>query len=471
MTMTRRSTIEAGRPAGAAFLHDLRASLPAVTLLTERDETAAFRYDETEYTYPGWPLAVAFPRTTAEVAAIVTLAARHGVPIVPRGAGSGLSGGATAVDGALTLVTTKLDRILEIDTANLVAIVQPGVINADLGRAAAEHGLFYAPDPASFEICTIGGNLAENSGGLRCVKYGVTRDAVLGLEVVLADGSVIRTGGRTVKDVAGYDLTHLFVGSEGTLGVITEATLRLRPQPHQKLTLLAFFATVAAAGDAVARIIEAGILPVTLELMDGFTIRAVDDAANLGLDREAGAMLMIESDVGGAAAEIELDGAERACDAAGATSLVRARDATEADWLRQARRAAHSSLERAGVARMDDVGVPRSRVPEMLAAIERISAAHQLPVGVFGHAGDGNLHPTFVVDRDDPTAEKRINTARAAIYEAAIALGGTITGEHGTGIAKRAYLEAQLGPRAVEVMRAVKAALDPAGILNPGKVL
>jgi glycolate oxidase len=228
---------------------------------------------------------------------------------------------------------------------------------------------------------------------------------------------------------------------------------------------------VAAAGDAVARITQAGIVPVTLELMDGFTIRAVDDAANRGLDREAGALLMIESDAGGAAAEDELDRAERACEAAGATSLVRAKDATEADWLREARRAAHSSLERAGVARMDDVGVPRSRVPEMLDTIERISAEHGLPVGVFGHAGDGNLHPTFVVDRDDPTAEGRINTARAAIYEAAIALGGTITGEHGTGIAKRAYLEAQVGPRAIEVMRELKRALDPQGILNPGKVL
>ena len=456
---------------GDALLRALRAALPDLAILVERGETAAYRYDETEYTYPGWPLAVVLPASTAEVATVVGLAAMHGVPIVPRGAGSGLSGGATAVDGAVTLVTTKMDRILEIDAANLAAVVQPGVVNADLGRAVAAHGLFYAPDPASFEICTIGGNLAENSGGLRCVKYGVTRDAVLGLEVVLADGSVIRTGGRTVKDVAGYDLTHLFVGSEGTLGVITEATLRLRPQPPEKLTVLAFFDTVAAAGEAVARITKAGIVPVTLELMDGFTIRAVDDAAHLGLDRQAGAMLMIESDAGGAAAEDELDRAERACQDAGATSLVRARDAQEADWLREARRAAHASLERAGVARMDDVGVPRSRVPEMLAAIERISAAHELPVGVFGHAGDGNLHPTFVVDRDDPTAEGRINTARAAIYEAAIALGGTITGEHGTGIAKRAFLEAQLGPRAVEVMRAVKAALDPHGILNPGKVL
>ncbi|MGH2407385.1 MAG: FAD-binding oxidoreductase [Candidatus Limnocylindrales bacterium] len=456
---------------GTAFLAALRTALPDLRLLTERADTDAFRFDETEYTHPGWPLAVAFPATTTDVAAILRLATSHRVPVVPRGAGTGLSGGATAVDGALTIVMTGMDRILEIDTANLLAVVQPGVINADLGRAAAERGLFYAPDPASFESCSIGGNLAENSGGLRCVKYGVTRDAVLGLEVVLADGAVIRTGGRNVKDVAGYDLSHLFVGSEGTLGIITEAILRLRPAPAPKLTLLAFFATVRAAGDAVGRITAGGIVPVTLELMDGFTIRAVDDAQHLGLDRDAGAMLMIESDAGGTAAEDELDRAEAACSTAGATSLVRAADPTEADWLREARRKAHWSLERAGVARMDDVGVPRSRIPEMLEAIDRISAEHALPVGVFGHAGDGNLHPTFVVDREDPSAEARINAARGQIYEAAIALGGTITGEHGTGTAKRGWLEAQRGPDAMRVMRAVKAALDPLGILNPGKVL
>ncbi|MGZ6260206.1 MAG: FAD-binding oxidoreductase, partial [Candidatus Limnocylindrales bacterium] len=335
----------------------------------------------------------------------------------------------------------------------------------------AAAGLFYAPDPASYETCTIGGNLAENSGGLRCLKYGVTRDAVLGLEVVLADGSVIRTGGRTIKDVAGYDLSHLFVGSEGTLGIITEATLRLRPAPPPKLTLLAFFPTVRAAGLAVAGITAAGLVPVTLELMDRFTIRAVDAALRVGLPEDAGAMLMIESDAGGAAAADELDRVEAACRAAGASELVRAADPTEADWLREARRKAHWSLEQAGVARMDDVGVPRDRVSDLLDAIERISLEADLPVGVFGHAGDGNLHPTFVVDRDDPTAEARINAARARIYEAALALGGTITGEHGTGVAKRGFLEAQVGPDALRVMRALKAALDPQGILNPGKVL
>lgn len=452
------------------FLDDLRSSLPDLRLLTEPAETEAYRWDETEYMQPGRPLGVVFPTSTDEVAAIVRLAAAHRTPIVPRGAGTGLSGGAIAVEGALTVVLTRMNRILEIDADNQVAVVQPGVINADLGRAVTERGLFYPPDPASFESCTIGGNLAENSGGLRCVKYGVTRDFVLGLEVVLADGSVIRTGGRTVKDVMGYDLTHLFIGSEGTLGIVTEATLRLLPKPAPKLTMLAFFATVTDAGEAVAGMTRAGLVPVTLELMDQFTIRAVDAALHVGLDPDAGAMLMIESDAGGLAAEAELDAAALASEAAGAISVVRSADAAEADWLREARRKAHWSLEQAGVARMEDVGVPRSRAPELLAAIERISAEHHLRVGVFGHAGDGNYHPTFVMDRDDPDAAARIDAVRADIFAVVLALGGTVSGEHGTGVAKRGYLVRQRGARAVEAMRAVKRALDPLGILNPGKV-
>ncbi|MDQ3449273.1 MAG: FAD-binding protein [Chloroflexota bacterium] len=456
---------------GSPFLAAVREALPALRLLTDHADTEAYRFDETPYLTPGRPLGVAFPTCTADVQAIVRLAAEHRVPLVPRGAGSGLSGGAIAVEGGLTVVMTAMASILEIDVENLCAVVQPGVINAALGRAAAEHGLFYAPDPASFEWCTIGGNLAENSGGLRCVKYGVTRQAVLGLEVVLADGAVIRTGGKNIKDVLGYDLSHLFVGSEGTLGIITEATLRLLPMAAPKLTLLAFFTTVRQAGEAVAEITRMGIVPVILELMDAFTIRAVDAALRLGLDAEAGAMLMVESDVGGDAAAAELDLVTKACQQAGATSVMRAADAQEADWLREARRKAHWSLEQAGVARMDDVGVPRSRVPEMLAAIERVSVEHGMRIGVFGHAGDGNLHPTYVMDRDDPAAAQHIDAARADIYAAALSLGGTVSGEHGTGVAKLGYLEAQRGPDAVRVMRAVKDALDPLGILNPGKVL
>jgi glycolate oxidase len=449
----------------------LGSTCPGMRVIAERVDLEAYRFDETAFSHPGRPLAACFPRSTAEVQGIARLCAEASVPIVARGAGTGLSGGALAIDGALVVVFTQMAKIVEIDTANLTATVQPGVINADLNRAAAEHGLLYPPDPASFETCTIGGNLAENSGGLRCVKYGVTRDWVLGLEVVLADGSLIRTGGKTIKDVAGYDLTGLFVGSEGTLGLITEATLRLLPMPPPKLTLLAFFPSITAAGAGVAGITAAGIVPATLELMDAFTIAAVDDAFRLGLDRQAAAMLMVESDLGEAAAEAELERVEQACQAAGATSVIRAANAQEADWLREARRGAHGALEKMGAARMDDVGVPRSRIPEMLAEISRVARKHQLRIGVFGHAGDGNLHPTYVLDRDDPDAESRVDAARDEIYRAALALGGTITGEHGTGIAKKPWLELQRGARSVEVMRAIKKVLDPHDLLNPGKVL
>lgn len=456
---------------GDGFAAALGAAIPGMRVIADEAGVDRFRHDETAYLRAGIPLAVCFPRSTRDVQRTVEVCRERGVPIVARGAGTGLSGGAVAVDGSLVAVFTEMNSIVEIDTANLTVTTQPGAINAELNRAVSEHGLFYPPDPASFEMCTIGGNLAENSGGLRCVKYGVTRDWVLGLEVVLADGSVIRTGGKNVKDVAGYDLTGLFVGSEGTLGLITEATLRLLPIPPPKLTLIAFFATVASAGEAVSRITAAGIVPVTLELMDAFTIAAVDDVHQLGLDRTAGAMLMVESDAGGEAAQAELTTAEQACLAAGATSVVRAADAQEADWLRQARRAAHGSLERAGVARMDDVGVPRSRIPQMLAEIERIATEHALRVGVFGHAGDGNLHPTYIVDRDDPRAAERIDAVRDQIYRAALSLGGTVTGEHGTGLAKKPWLELQRGARAVELMRAIKRALDPDDLFNPGKVL
>jgi glycolate oxidase len=456
--------------ASSPLLADLAAAIAGMRIATDPADLESYRYDETAYLKAGHPLAVCFPRSTSDVQEIVRLCATHNVPIVARGAGTGLSGGAVAVDGAITVSFTQMKSIVEIDVANLTVTTQPGIINADLNRAVAEHGLFYPPDPASFEMCTIGGNLAENSGGLRCVKYGVTRDWVLGLEVVLADGSVIRTGGKNLKDVAGYDLTGVFVGSEGTLGLITEATLRLLPLPPPKLTLIAFFATVLAAGEAVSRITAAGVIPVTLELMDAYTIAAVDDVHQLGLDRTAGAMLMVESDLGGDAAERELATAEQACEASGATSVVRAADAQEADWLRQARRAAHGSLEKAGVARMDDVGVPRSHIPEMLGHIARISAAHQLRVGVFGHAGDGNLHPTYILDRDDPTAEERIDAARDEIYRAALSLGGTVTGEHGTGLAKKRWLSLQRGQKAVGVMKSIKDALDPQGLFNPGKV-
>jgi glycolate oxidase len=455
----------------AAFLDDLRARLPGMKLLTEEIDRESYRRDETSHWAAGLPLAVALPASTADVAEIMRTATAHRVPVVPRGAGSGLSGGAAGVEGALTVALTRMDAILEIDRANLLAIVQPGVINADLKTAVAKEGLFYAPDPASYESCSIGGNIGTNAGGLCCVKYGVTRDAVLALEVVLADGRVIRTGGRNVKDVAGYSLTQLFVGSQGTLAIVTEATLRLRPAPPPKRTMLAFFPTVEAAGNAVAAITAAGIDPCTLELMDRVVIAAVDDWHTLGLDRSAAALLLIESDAPGEAAEAELVSAERCCADAGAASIHRATDPMEADWLREVRRLAYRAMERLGVARMEDVGAPRARMPELVAAIERIAAAHDVRCGTFGHAGDGNLHPTFVWDRGDDAAEQRVQDACEELYRAAIAMGGTVTGEHGIGASRRPFLVEQRGADAVEVMRSIKVALDPLGILNPGKVL
>jgi glycolate oxidase len=457
--------------AAPGALDDLRARLPDLRLLTDPGDRESYRHDETPHYEAALPLAVALPTTTDEVAEIMRWATAHRVPVVPRGAGSGLSGGSAGVEGALTVAFTRMNRVLEIDQANLLVVVQPGVINAELKAAVAKEGLFYAPDPASYEFCSIGGNIGTNAGGLCCVKYGVTRDSVLGLEVVLADGRVIRTGGRSVKDVAGYPLTQLFVGSQGTLGIVTEATLRLRPAPPAKATMLAFFASLTDAGEAVAAITAAGLGPCTLELMDRVTIGAVDDWHSLGLDRSAAGLLLIESDLPGAAAEAELAAAEEACNRAGATQVVRATDPMEADWLRQVRRLAFRAMERLGVARMEDVGVPRSRVPELLAEIERVAAAHDVRCGTFGHAGDGNLHPTFVWDRGDTGAAERAQAASEELYRAAIALGGTVTAEHGIGAARRPFLELQHGADALAVMRAIKAALDPLGILNPGKVV
>ncbi len=453
------------------FLDAVRATLPGLRLLTDEVDRDSYRRDETAYLEPPRPIAVVLPTETAEVAELVRLAAVHRVPVVPRGAGTGLSGGASGVAGGLTIAFTRMDRILEIDRADLVVVCQPGVINADLKKAVETEGLFYAPDPASYETCTIGGNLGTNAGGLCCLKYGVTRDSVVGLEVVTADGSVVRLGGRTVKDVAGYGLIPLIVGSQGTLAIVTEATLRLRPLPPPKSTMVAFFPTLDAAGRAVSAMNEAGVEPCTLEFMDRATIAAVDDDHHLGLDREAAAMLLVESDLPGDAATRALETAVRACEAAGSSSTVVSNDPQEADWLRQARRLAFHSMERIGVARMEDVGVPRGRVSELLAAIERIGREQGLTIATFGHVGDGNLHPNIIMERDDPDGEGKLGRATDALYRAAIALGGTVTAEHGIGLSRRDYLELQRGAGAVAMMRAVKDALDPLGILNPGKVL
>ncbi len=440
---------------------------------TDPDVVASFARDETALGVPrgAGPLAVVSPRSTADVATALAIAHEHRVPVVVRGAGSGLSGAASAPDGSVVLSTRRLARILEIDPVERIAVVQPGVVTGDLRTAVAEAGLFYAPDPGSVAFSTVGGNVATNAGGMCCLKYGVTGDFVLGLEVVLADGTVTRTGRRTAKGVAGYDLTSLLVGSEGTLGVVTEVTLRLLPAPGPARSLVATFGSVGAAGAAVAAVTRAGLDLSMLEIMDRTTLDAVDRLTGMGLGSGGtpAAMLLAQSDAPGAAEALEQMAA--LCAADGALDLAVADDPAEGEALLEARRQALPALQRLGDWILDDVCVPRGRVVALLEGVERVATAEALTIGVFGHAGDGNMHPTIVHDTTDPASVAAASRAFDAITALALDLGGTITGEHGVGRLKRDWLARELDPGAVAMSRAVKQALDPRGILNPGCVL
>jgi glycolate oxidase subunit GlcD len=455
----------------ATWVTELQDALGADSILLDPDVTVTYARDQAMLAPAGIPAAVVLPRSTAEVVAVMKVATRHGVPVVPRGAGSGLAGASNAVDGAITLVMTRMDAVLEVAPADRLAVVQPGVVNKSLRDAVAGSGLFYPPDPSSYDWCTIGGNLSTNSGGLCCVKYGVTTDYVLGLEVVLADGRVLRTGRRTVKGVAGYDLARLFVGSEGTLGVITEATLALRPAPQRPVTLVATFGTTAQTGEVVEQVVTAGLVPSLLEVMDNTSICAVDDLMKADLDRSAHALLVAQSDAGGEAAAAEIAALAGICRAAGAEFVLTTDDPAEGDLLLQARRMALPALAQLGGSLLiDDVAVPRSRIATFLDGCYTISAERGLVIGVVGHAGDGNMHPSIVFDPADGDQRERAFAAFDDILELGLSLGGTITGEHGVGAIKVDWLEREIGPVSLDVHRAIKAALDPAGLLNPGKV-
>jgi len=443
----------------------LRAVLPADAVVDDPDVVDGYRYDRAMTVVPGRPAALVRASTTAEVSATLRVASRLGVAVVTRGAGTGLSGGSSAVDGCITLSTERMRRV-DVDPASMLAVVQPGALNVEVKQAARAHGLWYPPDPSSYEICSIGGNLATNAGGLCCVKYGVTTDYVLGLEVVLADGAVVRLGGRTIKDVAGLDLKRLFVGSEGTLGVITEATLRLRPLPPAPSTVVATFADTVDAGRAVSAVMGS-LRPSAFELMDRAAVAAVEAAKPMGLDTSVGALLLGQSDAGdGTCARV----AELA-ESVGATYVAVTDDPDEGELLMAARRMAIPCVERLGSVLIEDVGVPISRIPDLLAAVAEIADRHATAIPVIGHAGDGNFHPLVTFDPADDDATARADVAFGAVMDAALALGGTITGEHGVGSLKARHLLDQLGPDVVALSRRVKAALDPQGILNPGKWL
>lgn len=449
-------------------LAELGRQVTGSRLIVDRDIMEQYRRDETVAVAPGSPMAVLLAEDTNAVSEALAWANRYRVPVVARGAGTSLAGGATALDGCLVISTTRMRRIRQIDVQNRLVDVEAGVITADVSKAATDAGLFYPPDPSSYEISTIGGNLATNAGGLRCVKYGVTRDFALGLEVVLADGRVLQTGRRTIKGVAGYDLTSLFVGSEGTLGIITGATLRLKlPPPSRPITVVGAFRHLAEAGLAASRVVAQGLEPSLLELMDRQTVRAINDWKQMDLDVEAAALLVAQVD--NAHAEESATGIANVFREAGGTFVGRSNSDDEAEQLLAVRRLAYPAVERLGNCLVEDVAVPCSELARMLKAVEDVGERYGVRIATVAHAGDGNIHPTFVYDHGLSTVPPEVMAAADEIFRFALELGGTITGEHGVGMLKRQWVQSELGGISIAVHHDIKRALDPQGILNPGR--
>ncbi len=452
------------------LIADLQRLLDPQRVLHAPEDLLTYGFDGTAALH-GNATVVAFPQTTEEVAAIVRYAGANSIPIVSRGSGTGLSGGSIPSPGCIILCLVKMDRILELDEQNLTILAEAGAITQKIAECADAAGLLYPPDPGSMKISTIGGNVAENSGGLRGLKYGITRNYVMGLEVVLADGQIVWLGNKCVKDVAGYSMKDVFVGSEGTLGIITKALLKLLPKPAAKKTLLASYARMADAAATVSAIIAAKIIPCTLEFLDKVTIRCVEEYAHVGLPLDAEAILLMETDGHPAAVAEEAAEMERIARELGATSVAVAADAADALRLATARRSAFSALARVSPTTiLEDATVPRSELTKMIVFIQETSERHRLRIGTFGHMGDGNLHPTFLVDERNHEEMERVEVAMQEIFDYAVALGGTITGEHGVGLAKKKFLRKAIGDGSYALLRQLKSALDPKGLLNPGKI-
>jgi len=452
------------------LLSRLREIVGAEQVLTSPEDTIPYGFDGTA-ALKGPVGVVVHPGSTEEVAAVVKLANQFSNAIVTRGSGTGLSGGSVPSEGCIVLCLTRLDKIISVDAANLTVRAQCGVITAAIDAAANKHGLFYPPDPGSMKISTIGGNVAENSGGLRGLKYGVTRDYVMGLEVVLPDGRIARFGNACVKDVAGYSMKDLFIGSEGTLGIITEVLLKVLPRPAARRTMLASYDRMEDAAQTVSDIIAAKIIPCTLEFLDRMTIGCVEDYAKIGLPRDCEALLLMETDGHPAAVAEEAEQMLALARARGARDVRVARDDAEALQLASARRSAFSALARVRPTTiLEDVTVPRDKLAEMVAFVAEVAKKHNLLVGTFGHMGDGNLHPTFLTDERNTEEMARVHEALEDIVTKTLALGGTITGEHGVGLAKKAWLRRQVGENSHDLMREIKRAWDPRNLLNPGKI-
>jgi len=452
------------------LLARLRDIVGAEQVLTSPEDTIPYGFDGTA-ALKGPVGVVVHPGSTEEVAAVVKLANEFSNAIVTRGSGTGLSGGSVPSEGCIVLCLTRLDKIISVDAANLTVRAQCGVITAAIDAAANKHGLFYPPDPGSMKISTIGGNVAENSGGLRGLKYGVTRDYVMGLEVVLPDGRIARFGNACVKDVAGYSMKDLFIGSEGTLGIITEVLLKVLPRPAARRTMLASYDRMEDAAQTVSDIIAAKIIPCTLEFLDRMTIGCVEDYAKIGLPRDCEALLLMETDGHPAAVAEEAEQMLALARARGARDVRIARDDAEALQLASARRSAFSALARVRPTTiLEDVTVPRDKLAEMVAFVAEVAKKHNLLVGTFGHMGDGNLHPTFLTDERNTEEMARVHEALEDIVTKTLALGGTITGEHGVGLAKKAWLRRQVGENSHDLMREIKRAWDPRNLLNPGKI-
>jgi glycolate oxidase len=457
-------------PLPKSILSELRQIVGTENVLTSAEDLIPYSFDGTA-AMQQMPGCVVFPKTADQIAATLKLTNANKVAVVTRGSGTGLSGGSVPSPDCIVLCTVKMDRILEVDRANLTMMVEPGVTTLTVADAAGEVGLFYPPDPGSMKISTIGGNVAENSGGLRGLKYGVTRNYVMGLEVILPDGEIMWLGNKCVKDVAGYSLKDLFVGSEGTLGVITKILLRLIPKPAAKKTMVATFAQMDQAAEAVSAIIAAQIIPCTLEFLDRMTIHCVEDYARIGLPLDCEALLLMETDGHPVVVAEEAAEMEKICRAKGCIEVRVAKDEAEAARLAGARRSAFSALARVSPTTiLEDATVPRSELARMIRFVEAVAKKYRLKIGTFGHMGDGNLHPTFLTDERNKEEMHRVEEAFREIFDEAVRLGGTITGEHGVGLAKKSFLPQFAGDAQMRVMRELRRALDPNGILNPGKM-